>query len=170
MLPIIPILVGAVGGWVLCEAAREDTEKNVGTGDVKNDYFVRVYIPDSEEGDNSHNFIPASYQEAKDLYAKYLKKKKISIGEFNEKTDYEKGERSPYSNRLYEYELKISSISWGFGDNVFEEKNFEEPKQPEIPEATTAENIPAEETEKQETPPEEEKKGEEKEEKETENK
>lgn len=134
MLPIIPILVGAVGGWVLCEAAREDTAKNAGGEAVNNDFFVRVYVPDSEEGDNSHNFILDSYQEAKDLYAKYLKKKKVTIGEFDEKTDYEKGEKSPYSNRLYEYELKISAISWGFGENVFEEKNFEEPKPEPIPE------------------------------------
>lgn len=158
MLPIIPILVGAVGGWVLCEAAREDTAKN-GSGEqaVNNDFFVRVYVPDSEEGDNSHNFILSSYQEAKDLYAKYLKKKKVTIGEFNEKTDYEKGEKSPYSNRLYEYELKISAISWGFGENVFEEKNFEEPKQEPIAEETP-ENVPAEVEEKPEEKPEEENK------------
>jgi hypothetical protein len=163
MLPIIPILVGAVGGWVLCEAAREDTEKNGnGAEAVKNDFFVRVYVPDSEEGDNSHNFILASYQEAKDLYAKYLKKKKITIGDFNEKTEYEKGEKSPYSNRLYEYELKISAISWGFGDNVFEEKNFEEPKPEQIPEAVNNEPTPP--------PAETEKKEEEKQDEETENK
>lgn len=157
MLPIIPILVGAVGGWVLCEAAREDTAKNAGGEAVNNDFFVRVYVPDSEEGDNSHNFILDSYQEAKDLYAKYLKKKKITIGEFDEKTDYEKGEKSPYSNRLYEYELKISAISWGFGENVFEEKNFEEPKQEPIAEETP-ENVPAEVEEKPEEKPEEENK------------